>query len=183
MLPLIAIAGALAQFAPVIAGMLGGPKAEEVAKVAVNVAQSITGAPDGPKALEVLKANPEMALLYEQAMAAKQVELARIAADDRKDERAVDVAVLQNDTKDRDSARAMVVKTESMAPAVISAVVVLGFLGVLTGMLYGTFSAAENNVLMLLLGSLSSGFVQVLNFWLGSSEGSKRKTEVMSRQK
>jgi hypothetical protein len=183
MLPLIAIAGALAQFAPVIAGMLGGPKAEEVAKVAVNVAQSITGTPDGPKALEVLKANPEMALLYEQAMAAKQVELARIAADERKDERAVDVAVLQNDTKDRDSARSMATQTKSWAPEVISTVVVLGFISVLVGMLRGTFSAAENNILMLLLGSLSAGFTQVLNFWLGSSEGSKRKTEVLSRAK
>lgn len=66
-----------ADFAPSIAGWLGGDKAESVAEEVVNIAQSITGTDSPDQAMEVLKKDPQLALKYQQAMMDYQLALER----------------------------------------------------------------------------------------------------------
>lgn len=179
MLPLVSIAASLIQFAPVLAGLLGGPKAEAVAAVAADVARAVTGQSDNDSAVAALRNSPELALQYQQAMNAREVELARIAADTRREEFHAEVAIAQADASDRSSARSMHATLQSWAPAIISMVVLAGFLGILVGVMAGFLSISDNQVLLVLVGNLAMGFGQVLNFWLGSSEGSKRKSAEM----
>lgn len=176
MLPLVSIAASLIQFAPVLAGLLGGPKAEAVAAVAADVARAVTGQSDNASAVEALRNSPDLALQYQQAMNAREVELARIAADTRRDESNAAVAIAQTDAADRSSARSVYMAHRPSAPGIISAVVIVGFLGILFGVLEGTLSLPESDVALILVGNLAAGFGQALNFWLGSSEGSRRKS-------
>lgn len=91
-MPLIPIAMALAQFAPMIAGWLGGSKAEDVATKVVGVAQAVTGQSAPDAAVAALQADPNLAMQFQKAMLEQQGQLAQIAADVTRAELAADVA-------------------------------------------------------------------------------------------
>jgi hypothetical protein len=92
MMPLIPIAMALAQFAPMIAGWLGGSKAEDVASKVVGVAQTVTGQSAPDAALAAIQADPNLALQFQKAVLEQQGQLAQIAADVTKAELTADTA-------------------------------------------------------------------------------------------
>jgi len=83
---------ALAQFAPMIAGWLGGSKAENVAQKVVGVAQAVTGASTPDAALAAIQADPNLAMQFQTKVVESQVELAQIAADVEKAQIAADQA-------------------------------------------------------------------------------------------
>ncbi|HDR9100068.1 TPA: hypothetical protein QDB15_001094 [Burkholderia vietnamiensis] len=91
-MPLIPIAMALAQFAPMIAGWLGGSKAEDVATKVVGVAQAVTGQSAPDAAVAALQADPNLAMQFQKAMLEQQGQLAQIAADVTRAELAADVS-------------------------------------------------------------------------------------------
>lgn len=55
---------------------------------------------------------------------------------------------------------------------VISVMIVIGFLGLVTALLFK--SVPDNQVTLILFGGLSAAFSQVVSYWLGSSAGSAR---------
>lgn len=94
-MPLIPIAMALAQFAPMIAGWLGGSKAEGIAGKVVGIAQAVTGQSAPDAALAAIQSDPALSLQFQQAVMAQQAQLAQIAADVEKAELAADTANTQ----------------------------------------------------------------------------------------
>ena len=76
-------------------------------------------------------------------------------------------------------AREMQIATRSYVPAVISYVVVAGYFGILTGLMFGVLHVTDNQSLLILIGALSTAFGGVLNFWLGSSHGSQSKDAML----
>ncbi|MFM0210462.1 3TM-type holin [Paraburkholderia sediminicola] len=92
MMPLIPIAMALAQFAPMIAGWLGGTKAEDIAGKVVGIAQTVTGQSAPDAALAAIQADPNLSLQFQKAVLDQQAQLAQIAADVEKAEIAADQA-------------------------------------------------------------------------------------------
>jgi hypothetical protein len=61
---------------------------------------------------------------------------------------------------------------------IVSVMVVMGFFGVLFFLLYrplGDLTDSMNAILNILLGALTTNFVGVVNYWIGSSAGSARK--------
>ena len=64
-------------------------------------------------------------------------------------------------------------------PAVPAVVITVGFFVVLVLMMTGVFKATDNQSLLILLGALSAGFGQVLNFFFGSSASSQQKDGVI----
>ena len=89
---MLPIALALAQFAPMIAGWLGGPKAEEVAGKVVGIAQQVTGQSSPDATVAALAADPNLAFQFQKAVLDQQAHLAEIAADVTKAEIAADQA-------------------------------------------------------------------------------------------
>lgn len=151
-----------------LGGPLGGMAVEAAAsalglgdKTVAAVKQAITGAT--PEQMLALKQADQQFALQMQALGFKQIaDLEAIAADDRKD------------------ARAMQVATHSVVPAVLSVIVTIGFLGLLTGMMTGTLKAEDNQAMLIMLGALGVAFGQVMNYWLGSTRDSSRKTELLA---
>jgi hypothetical protein len=109
MMPLLPIALALTQFAPMIAGWLGGPKAEDVATKVVNVAQAVTGQSAPDAALAAIQADPNLALQFQKAVLDQQAQLAETAAEVAKAQLEHDTALYQAAAADRQSARQMAI--------------------------------------------------------------------------
>lgn len=92
---MLPIALALLQFAPALAGLLGGPKAEDVAAHVVGIAKTVTGQSAPDAALAAIQADPNLALKFQQSMLEQQGHMAEIAADVTKAELAADTANTQ----------------------------------------------------------------------------------------
>jgi hypothetical protein len=84
-MPILLIAQALAQFAPAIAGLLGGKNAEAVAGKVVEIAQTVTGAQTPDAALQALQGDSNAAAQFRKAVLDQQVELERLAVQNAAD--------------------------------------------------------------------------------------------------
>lgn len=159
--------------APWIGTALGSPLGGMAVEAAANalgltdkttdaVKQALAGVtPDQMLALK--KADQDFALQM-QALGFKQVaDLEALAAGDRKD------------------ARAMQVAKPSPVPAVLSIGVTLGYFGILIGMMLGALKVSDSQALLLMLGSLSTAWGAVMAFWFGTTRDSGRKTELLAQ--
>jgi hypothetical protein len=151
-----------------IMGPLGG-LAVQAASDALGLSEKTTDALKtalsgaSPEQMLALKQADQQFALQMQALGFKQVaDLEAIAAGDRAD------------------ARKMQIATQSPLPAILSVIVTLGFLGLLTGMMTGTLTAEDNQAMLIMLGALGVAFGQVMNYWLGSTRDSSRKTDLLA---
>lgn len=99
---------------------------------------------------------------FQKFLKANQIDLEKIAAEDRKD------------------ARAMLVALRSKMPAVLSIIVTLGYFGILAGMMTGSLKVEDSQALLLMLGSLSTAWGMVMAFWFGTTNGSSQKNELLA---
>jgi len=149
-------------------GPLGGLAVEAAAsalgvseKTTDAVKQALGGAT--PEQMLALKQADQQFSLQMQALGFKQVaDLEAIAADDRKDARAMHAAV------------------RSKVPAILSILVTVGYFGILLGMMLGHLKVSDSSALLLMLGSLSTGWGVVMAFWFGTTNDSGRKTEMLA---
>ncbi len=81
------------------------------------------------------------------------------------------------DVENTKDARDMQKQTRSYFPATLSTFVTAGFFGILITMLVYEYKPTEP--LLIMLGALGAAFGAVVNFWLGSSNGSQRKSEML----
>lgn len=155
--------------ATAITGPLGGMAVEAAAnalgvsdKTADAVKAAISGAT--PEQMLALKKADQDFALQMQALGFKQItDLEAIAAGDRKD------------------ARDMQKATRSPMPAVLSVVVVVGFLGLLVGMMSGELKVNDSQALLIMLGALGAAFGAVMQFWFGTTNDSGRKTDMLAK--
>lgn len=167
------IGSILKTVAPWIGTALGGPlggMAVEAAsnalglsdKTADSIKQAIGGAtPEQMLALK--KADQDFQVLMQQMGFKQIVDLEEISASDRKD------------------ARDMQKTTRSMVPAILSIAVTVGYFAILIGMMTGTLKVSDSQALLLMLGSLSTGWGVVMAFWFGTTHDSGRKTELLAQ--
>ena len=120
------------------------------------------------KILDRVLPDPEAAAKAKAELAALEQngELARMANETK---------IFELNVKNTDSARQMQIATRSPMPALLSAVTVVGFFGLLVGSALGYMSLTGSDVMMLLLGVLARETASVYNFWLGSSNSSQQK--------
>lgn len=159
--------------APWIGAALGGPlgsaavgavadalglseKTEETIK---NALAGVT-----PEQMLALKNADQAFALKMQELGYKQVaDLEAIAAGDRRD------------------ARSMQNVTRSPIPALLSVGVTLGYFVILIGMMTGWLKVSDSQALLLMLGSLSTGWGVVMAFWFGTTHDSGRKTDMLAK--
>ncbi len=147
----------LAAIAPGIATALGGP----LAGMAVNVATSALGIEPTEAALEaaVTNGNPDALLKLKEAENRFKLEEKRLGV------------------QDRDSARGLA-KAKGVLPQVIlSTVYTIGYFWLMKVLIVDGVEIAESvePLVLGLIGVMSAAQVQIMNFWFGSSAGSKAK--------
>lgn len=159
MIPLLAAA---ASIAPSLARWIGGDKAGDVADKVATVVNGLTGQTDPAVGLEAIKADPALVAQFQQAMAAHEAELYRI------------------DAADRDSARQREVATHDRTPAILAYLVTVGFYGTLGYLLVYGAPQHGGEALLVILGGMGTGWAAVMNYYFGSSIGSKQKSVELS---
>jgi hypothetical protein len=82
--------------------------------------------------------------------------------------------------EDRKSARDMQIATKSMLVPSLAILIVGAFIGVVIATL-GGFAVVDSVLAGTLIGYLSAKAEQVVNFYFGSSAGSKEKTELLAK--
>lgn len=162
------IGGLLGQIAPTIASALGGP----VAGMAVKALAGALGLSQDSSTDDVqtalLTATPE------QLAAVKKVD-----ADFKVQMKELDIDLERIAAGDRDSARNMQMHTNDWIPRAMAIMVTFGFFGILTWLLTKGVPPTGSETLIYMLGALGTAWTGIVQFYFGSSAGSKAKTDAM----
>lgn len=162
--PLVNIGGTL------IGGALLGPAGAKLGPLAGTILAEALGVPADPDAInDAIATKPDAGSIVAKVEAAhggafRSVEEAYLA--DVQDARATTVQYVKEDS------------SLQWAPAVVSTLVVLGFFGALFGIAGGKLP--ESAMASMMVGVLVSEFRSVTAFWLGSSDGSKKKDNTIA---
>ena len=166
--------------APEIGKWLFGDKGEQTAAAVAQVVQAVTGTTDDAVAQQVIARDP--------AVAAKlRVQLAQLAAQHEQAARQADLDELSARLKDVQDARAQTVSLAHAGSAVqwaapvVSAIVLATFGIVMWAALTRVLPAGSETILNMLLGTLAAMATSVVGYWVGSSAGSERKTDLLYR--
>ena len=159
----------LGQLAPSIATALGGPLAGVAIK---TLSSALFGHEDGTE--EQISA--AMATATPDQLAA----IKKIDADFKVQMKSLDIDLERIAAGDRDSARQMQRETKDWVPKVLAIVITLGFFGILIWMLLNGMPKTGTEALLMMLGALGTAWTGVVNFYYGSSAGSKAKNDMLS---
>jgi len=159
----------LGQIAPSIATALGGPLAGVAVKTLSN---ALFGHEEGTEqqiSEAMATANPD------QLAAIKKID-----ADFKVQMKSLDIDLERIAAGDRDSARQMQRDTKDWVPKVLAIVITFGFFGILIWMLLNGMPKTGTEALLMMLGALGTAWTGVVNFYYGSSAGSKAKTDALN---
>lgn len=165
----------LGKIAPWIAAAAAGPAG--LAMQAVRTAADALGASEGTVdavAAAVGGAKPEQLLALRQAEIEFKARMQALGFESLQ-------AIENIAAGDRRDARAMQISTRSWVPAALSIAVTLGYFAVLGGMMVGLLKVSDSQALLLMLGSLSTGWGVVMAYWFGTTSDSGRKTEMLAQ--
>ena len=84
-----------------------------------------------------------------------------------------------SDVENQKDARNLALQTKSAIPNILSILITVGFFSVLGYMLFN--DSKPNETLLIILGSLTTAWAAVVNYWFGSSSGSAYKSEVIEK--
>ncbi|MEB3702097.1 hypothetical protein Bealeia1_01175 [Candidatus Bealeia paramacronuclearis] len=162
--PVVPLALALAEFAPLVARWVGGEKSEKVAQKIVDTAKRLTGEDDPAKILQAMKADPKLVAEFQHAVLKMEHEREMAIYEDRKNARARDMVFIQSQ-KHNIRADVMVI---SAAMGLISCL--------LTITLYsGSLPGEAVGIISTIAGIFGSCLKDAYAFEFGSSRGSKLK--------
>jgi len=162
----------IAQVAPTIATVLGGPLAGMGVKaLSTAILGHANGTQDDIEAA-IPNITPEQLLALKQADNAFKAQMAELGIEPDK-----------LDVEDRESARDMA-KSRGFTPQVVlSGMFVGGYFVLLILFLLGYthLDPSYKDLLLTLIGVLTAGIPQILNFWFGSSHGSQKKDDALAQ--
>ena len=161
--------------APMLGAAIGGPFGGMALKMLAEALGAPEAKPDDLPGL-MASASPDQIAAIKKSDNDFKVRMTELGFENEQKLAALAV----DNTKD---ARDMQKQTRSMVPALLTGITVIGFFSLLIGAAAGYFRLEGSDVLMLLLGVLARETASVYNFWLGSSDGSRQKTEIMKGQK
>ncbi len=161
-----AIAGA----APQIAGALGGPLAGAAVGALARAIFGEEGASEAEIEAALRDATPEQMLAIRRADNEFRIALRRAAVEEARIH-----------AGDRDSARRRQEAMNDWAPSVLGVLIIFGFFVVLAAMLTQRLPEGAETEFSIMLGALATMTAAVVNYFFGSSVGSREKTRLMTK--
>jgi hypothetical protein len=165
--------------APLIGTVLAGPAGGTVGNMIASVL-GVEGTADAVN--EALKANPELLVKIKELESNERIELKRLAFQQEQLEHERDVVYLL----DRQSARQREIETTKATGErdtnlyLLAWTVLIAFFGTIGVMFWHPIPEGQTEVLFELLGSLATGFGMVLQYFFGSSKGSRQKDKFIA---
>lgn len=164
------VGGLIKQVAPTIATALGGPLAGLATK---TLSEALLGNADGSP--------DEIAAALGSATPDQLAKLREIDANFKVTMKKLDIDLAQIDAGDRDSARKREIALKDNTPMILAGVVCFGFFGTLIGLLLYGLPPRGQDAVLILLGALSAAFTAIVNYYYGSSSGSKAKEQIIDQ--
>lgn len=163
----------ISSVAPFLGTALGGP----LGGMAVSALGDALGLSD--KSESAIKqalsgVTPEQMLAVKNADQAFQIKMQELGFANLKD-------MEQIAESDRDSARKREVDVKDNTPKILAYFITLGFFSILAFMLFNEVPVGSKDVLNILLGSLGTAWIAIVSYYFGSSNGSARTTELLSK--
>ena len=158
----------LSSVAPSIATALGGPLAGLAVK---SLSKALLGAEDFSEEAVI----DAMATASPEQLAAVK----KIDADFKVQMKSLDIDLERIAVDDRKSARTMQTETKDWIPRALAISVTLGYFGIIAYVLVSGLPMNGSEVLLMLLGTLSAGWTGVMAFYFGSSSGSQKKDSMI----
>lgn len=186
-MPLIPIAMALANFAPMIAGWLGGSKAEDVASKVVGIAQTVTGQSAPDAALAALQADPNLAFQFQKAVLEQQVQLQQIAATLQQSQMTYEKDIYAAEAGDRDSARKLAAQQPNdWVRPLVTVLLLAGCLAVVFLMICGKAESVMKDptaagTLGIVIGYLFNELKTALGFYFGMTKDASTQTQTITQ--
>lgn len=162
------IGNLLGQLAPTIATAIGGPIAGMAVKALAGALGLSQDASSEDVETALINATPE------QLAAIKKVD-----ADFKVQMKELDIDLEKIAAGDRDSARNMQMHTNDWIPRAMAIMVTFGFFGILTWLLTKGVPPTGSETLIYMLGALGTAWTGIVQFYFGSSAGSKAKTDAL----
>lgn len=165
----------LGKVAPMLGTALGGPLGG-VAGAALGQALGMEGAApeDIAKALQDGKLTPDQLLALRRAEMEFKERMAALEIKSIQDLEALEV-------QDRDSARKREMAVRDKIPAILALSLTAGLFGLLFYLMKWNPPKDNEDILNILLGSLSTAFIGVINYYFGTSKSSADKTALLHR--
>lgn len=189
MLPLIPIALSVV---PELIKLIAGDRAGSVATQVAGVVQAVTGTSDPVEAQKKLAENNEVAtqLRVKLAEIALQAQMAQLTAEEQR--RQAELAQMQKSLENTQGARSSLIDLVragspiAWGAPVVSIIITGGFFIFLIILMLGGIRTngqdpTVSNIINIAVGALATAFATVVNFWLGSSKGSRDKDEQVAR--
>jgi len=162
------IGGLLGQVAPTVATALGGPLAGLAVK---TLSEALLGHPDANESdvsAALMSATPEQLQKLKETDATFKLKMKEL-----------DIDLEKISAGDRDSARNMQIRTNDWIPRAMAIMVTFGFFGILAWLLVRGVPPSGSETLIYMLGALGTAWTGIVQFYFGSSAGSKAKTDAM----
>ena len=152
--------------APILGSAIGGPFGGLAAKALVEGLGGDENTTESQMQEMVENASPETLLKIKEIEAGFKIKMKELGIKEK------DLNV-----QDRNSARTMGMNTTLFPQMIISSIFVLTFAIIMYVVFSGTLemSVEQKTITSYMLGILSAGIIQIMNFWFGSSSGSKEK--------
>lgn len=111
---------------------------------------------------------PEQAAALQQSLATTEANLK--------------TAIIQAEAQDRASARQREMTLQDRTPAILAFAITAGFFGMLGVMMFEDLPVTGQEALLVMLGSLGTGWVAVVSYYFGSSAGSTAKSALLAKK-
>ena len=166
------IGGLLGQVAPTIATALGGPLAGLAVKTISEAMFGHQDANESEVSAALMGATPEQLQKLKETDATFKLKMKEL-----------DIDLEKISSEDRDSARKMQMETRDWIPRALAISVTFGFFGILTWLLTKGVPPTGSETLIYMLGALGTAWTGIVQFYFGSSAGSKAKTDALTKTK
>lgn len=190
LIPLISLAGALV---PELVGLFGGRRAGELAGKVADAVQQVAGTADPAAAARQVQEDAAKAAALRLRLEEIRVQYQALQVQDAASERQSLLETLRAEAADRARAGSTLsaallapgvsASIVAATPAAVSALVLAGFFGFTAWLVRFPPAGGDPTTLTLLnvvVGALVAGFTAVVNFWLGSSQGSREKDRMVA---
>lgn len=159
----------VAAAAPKIAEQLGGPLAGAAVSAIARAIFGKEGASEEDLAAALSNARPEQLLALKRAENDFRIALRQAALEERR-----------IDAGDRASARERQQKMRDWTPSILGALIIGGFFLTLAVMVARQLPAGAETEFSIMLGALATMTAAVVNYFFGSSAGSREKTMLLT---
>ena len=168
------ISKVLGPVAPIVGGLIGGPAGAGIG----SVISGLLGVANKPDAvIDALKSDPDALVKIKQYEIDHKYDLQKIQLETVK----ANLADVQ-DARSRQNRHEEATGKSDINLYVLAWTIVIGFFGLIGTMMYVAIPAESNNIIYMLFGTLAAGFGSVMQYFFGSSRGSKEKTLMLGRQ-